>query len=224
MKLIPNSKEYYVDVNGDVYSKHRKLNKNNDHNGYLSCAIRYLDGSVKRHYIHRLVAQLYLDNPENKKIVNHKNGIKNDNRLCNLEWVTHQENTAHANSEKLTRKECGSAKWATYSREQIIQVCELLQDGRRNCEIRDITGVHSNDVYMIRARLNWTHLSDDYIFPKFSRKRKFSEDTIRWVCSKIVEGFTNTEISKIATCGISDVEVCKIRTKQQYKDISNQYF
>jgi hypothetical protein len=56
------------------------------------------NGSHIKHLVHRLIALHYIPNPENKPLVDHINGINNDNRLENLRWVTVQEN---ANNHKL---------------------------------------------------------------------------------------------------------------------------
>lgn len=89
-------KGYTVFSNGIIIGLLGKpIKPKNNGNGYLNIGVHY-NGEIKYEYIHRIVATLFIPNPYNKKCVNHINGIKADNRVENLEWVAHSENTIHA--------------------------------------------------------------------------------------------------------------------------------
>jgi hypothetical protein len=64
-------------------------------NEYLSVMLK-VGGVEDRRFVHRLVAEHFHENPENKPEVNHKDGDKNNNHFLNLEWATALENTQHA--------------------------------------------------------------------------------------------------------------------------------
>lgn len=85
---------YQVTKTGDVVRNSRVL-KTTIRNGYKSVCLS-IDNIKQTHYVHRLVAETYIPNPNNLPCVNHIDGNKENNHVSNLEWVSHKENSQHA--------------------------------------------------------------------------------------------------------------------------------
>lgn len=97
MKQIKAYPNYLISVDGKVFNlktmKHLKCSINNM--GYPSVCL-YNENGGKFFLVHRLMAETFLSKDEFRKFVNHIDGNKSNNLLCNLEWCTHQENMSHA--------------------------------------------------------------------------------------------------------------------------------
>ena len=79
--------------------------------GYLYTYLTDKNGNTKSIFTHRLVAQAFISNPENKPEIDHINGIRNDNRVENLRWVTKEENMNNPltkENQKITNKRSGN--------------------------------------------------------------------------------------------------------------------
>jgi hypothetical protein len=97
-----------MDVGKDVLQE-RFLKQRHDKDGYMLVDL-YKDGQKVTCKVHRLVADAFIENPENKPQVNHKDGNKANNAVSNLEWASDSENKVH----RFTKLEKPKSKSGVY--------------------------------------------------------------------------------------------------------------
>jgi predicted XRE-type DNA-binding protein len=172
--------------------------------------------------VHRLVAQAFIPNPDNKPQVNHINGKKTCNWVGNLEWVTAKENSEHAWNCNLVNNAGENQGSTTYTNEQIREVCKLLEENILSYEeISKITGVKKNIISSIKTGNTWKSISGAFTLPP-KKEKLYSDDKITEVC-KLLENpdIPQTEISKIT--GVSVNTIKDIMKKSSYSRISDKF-
>lgn len=140
----------FFHVKGGIQSK------NNNGHGYDTVYLRK-DSQAKRFYVHRLVAEAFLPNPHNLEEVNHKNEIRNDNRLENLEWISVRDNRLYG--ERMRRiREPQSIPVKQYDAEgNYIQSFCSIKEASRQTGISDTSiGNCVNGYLMTAGGFIWT--------------------------------------------------------------------
>jgi len=128
--------------------------------GYARTAL-CRNGAFDRNHlsIHRLVAQAFIPNPENKPEINHKNGIKADNRVENLEWCTISENRKHAIATGLMIMPRGKqCSWAKLNEHKVQRIRLLIELGIRHKKIAKMFNISPSNVSHISVGSTWAHL------------------------------------------------------------------
>ena len=102
-----------------------------NHSGYYRFAVKD-DGKLRSFYVARIIAETFIPNPENKQEVNHINGIKTDNNVGNLEWVSRNENVLHSFRTGLQKPKRGELNgMAKLTLEQVRYIREQKRIGGR---------------------------------------------------------------------------------------------
>lgn len=153
--------DYYVTDTGDVFSRQtcrnpdgriRRMKLSKERKGYLRVALS--DHNHKKHirFVHRLVAETFLPNPENKPEVNHIDGNKQNNCVQNLEWVSTSENILHAYKVLGKKPNCpNTGKLGKESTRAVI--VQQIKDGKIVAEYYGAreasrsTGIYMNSIY-----------------------------------------------------------------------------
>ncbi len=143
--------DYLVTKEGVIINKtnNRVLRPGVNSKGYLRVSI----GGV-RMFVHRLVAEQYVPNPENKPQVNHKDGNKLNNHYTNLEWVTNQENRDHTvrSNLQISGSKC---PWAKLTEDDVLFI---RKSSLSNTQLAKMFNVQRGTIQNIKQYKRWKQL------------------------------------------------------------------
>jgi len=146
-----------VKKEGDNQNVKEKILKNSNNGfGYTKIIVN-LFGNPKTFLIHRLVAKAFIPNPENKPEVNHINGIKTDNRVENLEWVTKSENSKHAHKIGLKNHKGENSPFSRLTNE-IVRKIKYEHKELNQFQLAEMYNIHQSTVSYIRSGKRWGHI------------------------------------------------------------------
>ena len=157
---------YKVSSLGRIQSNHSNkkgegwqfLDGSVDLKGYRRVSLYKNNNEISKK-IHRLVLEVFLPNPENKKEVNHINGNKLDKRLENLEWATLQENMAHAFKNKLIPVMGGERNGQAKIKEtDVIKIRSLYDSGTHYKQIAKMFNLSNCHIHKIVTKKLWKNV------------------------------------------------------------------
>lgn len=156
--------------------------------GYIHDDLWLRSGNSKTFKRHRLVliAFAYRDD-YNSMYVNHKNSIKHQNWLSNLEWITPRHNTRHAMDTGLLSKEKRHIQYDFLDEAKAHKICKQLEIGFNSKDIATSLGVSQRQVDHIRCKDTWKDISAQY-----NITRKLAPRLENWEIDIICNHFINT--------------------------------
>ncbi len=155
----------------------RILSQTFDQDGYRLVRL-YRNGVRHSFRVHRVVAFAFFGDPPPRHVVNHKNGLKDDNRAGNLEWVTHARNVAHAVATGLLNHAGANNPRATFARAQVAEILRRFIETDETVVDLALIFLGSKDkipytrIYRIVTRKQWKHIPCDEFALAVALRRK----------------------------------------------------
>ena len=180
MKQHPKFLRYFITEDSVVWDSLNKkvLNTYIHTNGYVLVSLMMDTGESKLQRVHRLSCEAYHTDSDFYGLdVNHKNGVKTDNHIDNLEWCTRSYNIKHAIDMGFNPSKGETHPQAILTEAEVHTICKMLEDGARSIDIAVIFKVHKDTIAQIKMGNNWVHVTCDYNFI-IKRKDRLSKDSI----------------------------------------------
>ena len=165
VKEIFGFKDYFITDGGEVISKKwgkiKILRPVNNKKGYLSVRLS-MNGKPIRKFIHRLVAEHFVEGYEEGLVVNHKDGNKTNNHYSNLEWCTLSENSKHSFFNGLSKLPYASGESNGFSKlknEDVLKMRELYKNGSSIEDLNLKFNICKRHIRDIVSGKRWSHLN-----------------------------------------------------------------
>lgn len=169
-KIIKDFPMYEIYSDGRIWSKHTNKflkpflssqGKGEDY--YL--AVKLCDNTFEKTVtVHRLVAENFIENPNNFGTVNHRDGNKQNNCIENLEWMTQGDNKRHAFDTGISEAWWKAQKHprSTFSNEEVNEICKKFEKGVKPIDLAPATSLEYQKLFRIWNRDNWKTISKNY--------------------------------------------------------------
>lgn len=222
-KVLPFATNYSISNTGVLIRNQNKRVRRPDidKDGYHKYRIPMDDGRSKNFFAHRLVALMFIPQVEGLDQVNHKNGLKQDNRESNLEWTSSSGNRQHAFDTGLQKPAHGSRHGNAVLTEEVAELVSLhSSQGKSPAKIARILGINRKQVHDVISGKCWLRQTEKYL-PEIAVPEKVTDDQIRLLCEAFSRGCSRKEAQRLA--GVAYYVASLVYLKRTRLNVVNEY-
>ena len=151
--------KYSVSNYGRVIGPYGPMKPSRNDQGYAQVGI-CINGVVRKHKVHRLVAQAFIPPVEGKPFINHKNGVRDENDAENLEWCTFRENVIHGYRVLGRTDKLGEGNpISKLTNEAVVEIRRLVSEHWTHTRLANMFNVSIRCVGLVAARKSWKHVA-----------------------------------------------------------------
>lgn len=197
-KVIPFATKYSISNDGVLIRNQNKRVRvpDKDKDGYHKYRLPLDSGISKNFFAHRLVAMLFIPMEDGKDQVNHLNGIKNDNRVENLEWTTSSGNRQHAFDTKIQKPVSGELHGnSILTSDLAVNIARRYSGGESAVTIAKSLKLRLSQVSDVVRGKCWLLETKDYL-PDIPIPSRISDDDVRLMIEKFSQGASRKEVHR----------------------------